>query len=56
MFENKIAEWKRDFLLYCKNRKLAQSTKIVYWGAIECFIRHFNTISIVLVYRKYGKI
>lgn len=46
MLDKKIIEWKVEFLRYCENRKLAESTKIVYWGAIECFVWHFNTISL----------
>lgn len=52
MLENKIIIWKADFLLYCENRKLAPSTRIVYWGAIECFIRYFNTIRVDKIHWK----
>lgn len=45
MIKEKIAEWKIEFLRYCKGKNYSESTKRVYWGAIECFIWHFKTVS-----------
>jgi len=42
----KIAEWKADFTRFCKSQNKANSTIETYWGAITCFIWHFNTMSI----------
>lgn len=44
--KEKIAEWKTEMYRYFKGKKYAQSTQETYWCAIECFIWHFNTVSL----------
>jgi site-specific recombinase XerD len=44
--KEKIAEWKVDFTRFCKAQNKANNTIDTYWGAISCFILHFNTMSI----------
>lgn len=44
--ETKIAEWKTEMYRYFKGKKYAESTKKIYWCAIECFIWHFKTVSL----------
>lgn len=44
--KEKIAEFKVDFTRFCKAQNKANSTIDTYWGAISCFICHFNTMSI----------
>lgn len=45
----KIAEYKADFTRYCKAQNKADSTIETYWGAVICFIKHFNTASLYRV-------
>lgn len=46
MINKKIAEWKIDFHRHCSAERKSNSTIRTYWGAVECFIRKFNTVSL----------
>jgi integrase len=44
--KEKVAEWKISFTRFCKAENKANSKIETYWGAISCFVWHFNTMSI----------